>query len=75
MDKNILAKRWNLTEREADIVMLVARACDNTTIAARLGISEATVKVIMQHVTSKFGRKGGSSRVAVAILALGGEID
>jgi len=49
----------NLTARERDVLALLARGMDNTSIAASLHISEKTVR---NHVSSIFGKLGVSSR-------------
>jgi DNA-binding NarL/FixJ family response regulator len=56
-----------LTAREIEVLTLLAAGLGNKTIAARLAISEHTVKT---HVTSLFAKLGVSSRaeaVAVAV--------
>ena len=56
-----------LTAREIEVLTLLAAGLGNKTIAARLAISEHTVKT---HVTSLFSKLGVSSRaeaVAVAV--------
>lgn len=56
-----------LTPREVEILSLLAEGLANKTIAARLGISEHTVKT---HVTSVFAKLDVSTRAeAVAIAA------
>jgi len=54
-----------LTEREREILALVADGMANKAIGARLGITERTVKY---HVTEILGRLGADNRAqAVAI--------
>ncbi len=44
-----------LSEREREVAELIAQGLDNTTIAARLGISVKTVKAHVSHVLHKLG--------------------
>lgn len=55
-----------LTEREADVLKLVARALTNREIAEALRISEQTVKNHLKHVVQKLKLK---NRVGLAIYA------
>lgn len=56
-----------LTEREYDILVLVARGLANKTIARDLGISERTVRT---HVSNILGKLGLSSRTQAALYAI-----
>jgi HD-GYP domain-containing protein (c-di-GMP phosphodiesterase class II) len=56
-----------LSERELDVVRLVAEGCSNPEIANRLVISRRTAEHHVQHVYAKLGV---SSRAAVALFAL-----
>jgi DNA-binding NarL/FixJ family response regulator len=56
-----------LTPREREIVSLLAEGLTNRTIAARLGLSEHTVKVQVGRVYAKFGVK---SRLQLAMRVL-----
>ncbi len=49
----------SLTERENQVLQLRARGLPNTQIAARLGISEHTVKF---HVSSIYAKLGAANR-------------
>lgn len=57
----------NLTERESQILQLVAQGLSNKMIAGRLGISEGTVKVHVKHLLKKLKL---NSRVEAAVWAL-----
>lgn len=54
-----------LTERERDVVMLVAEGLTNKEIGRQLGISPATVKV---HVERVIGKLGVADRIQAAVL-------
>jgi DNA-binding NarL/FixJ family response regulator len=56
-----------LTGREVEILGLLAEGLGNKTIAARLGISEHTVKT---HVTSVFAKLGVSTRAEAVANAI-----
>ncbi len=56
-----------LTEREKEVVRLVAQGRSNQDIADRLAISEATVRTHVSHILTKLGL---SSRTQAALYAL-----
>jgi len=56
----------DLTDRERDLLHLLARGLDNHQIAAHLAISEKTVR---NHVSSIFGKLGVESRAQAIVLA------
>jgi DNA-binding NarL/FixJ family response regulator len=56
-----------LTQRELQVLELVARGATNREVAARLQVSEATVKT---HLVHAFGKLGVSDRTAAVTTAL-----
>jgi DNA-binding NarL/FixJ family response regulator len=56
-----------LTERETDVLSLIAQGFSNTDIAARLHLSEGTVR---NHVSSIFTKLDVSDRTQAAIIAI-----
>lgn len=57
----------NLSEREREVLQLVAEGASNSEIASHLHISQATVKSHLIHV---FGKLGVSDRTAAVTVAL-----
>ncbi len=62
---NIITEK--LTEREIQILQLVAKGFSNTTIAERLFLSEGTVR---NHVSSILAKLGVSDRTQAAVMAI-----
>ncbi|ATB41962.1 DNA-binding response regulator [Cystobacter fuscus] len=56
-----------LTARECDVLRLVASGSANKEVAARMGISEETVKTHMKNVLTKLGAKDRTHAVVVAL--------
>jgi DNA-binding NarL/FixJ family response regulator len=59
---------FGLTAREREIVRLIVEGESNKAIAQRLSIAEDTVK---HHLTNSFDKTGTSSRLELALFALG----
>jgi len=55
-----------LSEREVEVLGLIVRGRTNKEAAARLFISEATVKTRLVHVYAKLGVKDRAAAMAVA---------
>jgi two-component system, NarL family, response regulator YdfI len=65
--KAVSSASVNLTERELDVLAMVARGERSKEIAVKLGISERTVKA---HLASIYGKLGVDSRAAAIAVAL-----
>jgi len=59
-------ERLGLTERELEVVRLIAQGHSNTEIAAELFVSDATVKTHINHIFSKFGARDRSQVIVKA---------
>ncbi len=57
----------NLTERELDVLRLLAKGMTNTDIAAQLRLSEGTVR---NHVSAILDKLGVSDRTQAAVIAI-----
>jgi DNA-binding NarL/FixJ family response regulator len=55
-----------LSQRETEVLALIARGCSNRETAGRLFISEATVKTHLLHAYAKLGVRDRAAAVAVA---------
>jgi DNA-binding NarL/FixJ family response regulator len=55
-----------LTDREAEVLALIASGRSNTEIASELYVSEATVKTHVDHIFTKTGSRDRSQAVAYA---------
>ncbi|BEL12470.1 response regulator transcription factor [Actinoplanes sichuanensis] len=56
-----------LSQREIEVLTLIARGCSNRETAKRLFISEATVKTHLLHAYAKLGVRDRAAAVATAI--------
>ena len=56
-----------LSERELDVLRLMAQGMSNSDIATTLSISESTVKSHVNHILSKLGVNNRTQAVIVAI--------
>lgn len=62
----VRTRSQELTDREAEVLALVARGRSNREIAAALFVSEATVKTHLGHIYEKLGVKDRAAAVATA---------
>lgn len=60
------ARRANLSAREREVLVLVARGTPNRLIAKELFVSEATVKTHLTHIFDKLGVSDRAAAVATA---------
>ena len=56
----------SLSAREIEVLRLVARGASNADVAARLHITDATVKSHLAHVFSKLGVSSRTAAVSAA---------
>jgi DNA-binding NarL/FixJ family response regulator len=56
-----------LTERELQVLALVAEGCSNKVIARHLGISERTVKNHLSYIMAKLGASDRTHAVVIAV--------
>jgi DNA-binding CsgD family transcriptional regulator len=61
-----LAPPARLTGRELEVLQLIADGLDNKEMAARLHVSENTVKTHVRHLCRKLRAHGRSHAVAIA---------
>ncbi len=64
---NPAAREYHLSERERDVLRLVVRGFSNRQIAAKLTLSESTIKFHVSNILSKLGIATRAEAVAVAI--------
>ena len=56
----------NLSPREGEVALLVARGLSNKKVAHELGISDGTVKIHMHSIFQKLGTKSRYSLITLA---------
>ena len=61
------ADNFDLTEREQQVLQMIAEGLSNKMIGNKLGIAESTVKVHVKHILGKVGLR---TRVEAAVWAV-----
>ena len=64
--ENVHPTLAKLTERERDVLRLIAKGCSNKEVGEILGMAEGTAKVHSKRILNKLGKK---TRLEVALLA------
>ncbi|MFH7873649.1 MAG: response regulator transcription factor, partial [Candidatus Aenigmatarchaeota archaeon] len=59
-------KRVDITDREKEIICLIAQGLTNGEIAKKLYLSEGTVKNYITNILSKLGAKNRASLIEIA---------
>lgn len=71
LQRQVLAPRGltfsGLTDREVEVIKLLADGCDTSEIAGRLAYSERTIKNVIRDVTTRFQLRNRSHAVAYAL--------
>lgn len=71
LERQVLAPRGltfaGLSQREVDVLRLVADGCDTAEVADRLSYSERTVKNVLHDITSRLQFRNRSQAVAYAV--------
>jgi NarL family two-component system response regulator LiaR len=57
----------DMTDREKEILALMVEGLNNTQIAARLFVSQSTIKFHVSNILSKLGVTGRTEAVAIAV--------
>lgn len=69
-DEKLLAQRYGLTEREAEVLLWISRGKANREISVILGISPRTVNKHLEQIFEKMGIENRASAAAAAVKTL-----
>jgi DNA-binding CsgD family transcriptional regulator len=70
-DRTLLKKRLTVTEREAEVLLWIARGKSNRDIAEILDLSPRTVNKHLEQIYAKLGVENRASAAALAVRTIG----
>ena len=70
-DQTVLRKKLSVTEREAEVLLWIARGKSNRDIAEILSLSPRTVNKHLEQIYAKLGVENRTSAAALAVRTLG----
>ena len=70
-DLTLLKKRQTVTEREAEVLLSIARGKSNRDIAEILDLSPRTVNKYLEQIYAKLGVENRASAAALAVRTIG----
>ena len=70
-DRTVLKKRLTVTEREAEVLLWIARGKSNRDIAEILDLSPRTVNKHLEQIYAKLGVENRASAAALAVRTIG----
>jgi DNA-binding response OmpR family regulator len=70
-DRKLLKRRLTVTEREAEVLLWIARGKSNRDIAEILGLSPRTVNKHLEQIYAKLGVENRASAAALAVRTIG----
>ncbi len=71
-DNLVLKRKLQLTQRESEVLMWIARGKSNRDIADILSLSPRTVNKHLEQIYAKLGVENRASAAALAVRMLGG---
>jgi DNA-binding CsgD family transcriptional regulator len=70
-DRKLLKRKLTVTEREAEVLLWIARGKSNRDIAEILGLSPRTVNKHLEQIYAKLGVENRASAAALAVRTIG----